>query len=170
MTEPEPGRRPATRGAALLIALSVLVVVLVAALVPLATGERSAARKADDEQALLAVARQAVTNLLTVDRADPKGSVQRLAGSATGPFRQQLDEMTDGFAQSLKDSQASSTGEVREAGVRAASTDQASVLVSATALVRNTALPQGDSVQYRLVVGLQRTDAGWMVASMEFMP
>jgi Mce-associated membrane protein len=124
----------------------------------------------DAEQSALAVARQAAINLLTVDRADPKGSVERLAGESTGRFRQQLDEMADAFAGSLKDAQAGSTGQVSEAGIRAVSAEQASVLVSATANVRNTRVPQGEPVQYRLIVGLERTQAGWLVSSMEFAP
>lgn len=174
MTAPEPPSAPVSRGAALLVALSVLAVLLAIALVLLLTvgrpGATAAGATADREQAALAVARQAVTNLLTVDPADPKGSVQRLASGATGQFRAQLDEMADGFAQSLRENRAASTGQVNEAGVRAASPEQASVLVAATAVVRNTKVPQGETVPYRLVVGLQWKDASWLVSSMEFAP
>jgi Mce-associated membrane protein len=165
MTAPDA---PPTRGAVLLVALAGLAVVLAATLVTLVLTGRPAPTEAD--QTALAVARQAVGDLLTVDRNDPKGSVQRLADRSTGEFRRQLDEMADGFVKSLRDTGASASGQATEAGIRGISAEQASVLVTATATVRNSRVPAGESVPYRLVVGLQRTPAGWLVSSMEFVP
>src|SRR5262245_40449529 len=116
-----------TRGAIAVLALALLVVVLAAAALVLALRVRAGAEAAGQQDAVLAAARQTAVNRFTVDPDDPKGSLDRLAGGATGDFRQQLIGQSDEFVKSLRDAHADSEGRISEAGIRALTDDQAAV-------------------------------------------
>jgi Mce-associated membrane protein len=147
-------------------------VLLVAALVWLVIQTRTEAEQRDDETAALAVARQTVVNLLTIDPATAKAALQRLEDASTGEFKQQVVAEGDQFGTVVDQAEVNATGTISEAGVRTLSGDQATVLVSAVGLVKNTETPQGEPRQYRMVLGLQRDAASgnWFVAKLDFVP
>jgi Mce-associated membrane protein len=147
-------------------------VLLVAALVWLVIQTRTEAEQRDDETAALAVARQTVVNLLTIDPATAKAALQRLEDASTGEFKQQVVAEGDQFGTVVDQAEVNATGTISEAGVRTLSGDRATVLVSAVGLVKNTETPQGEPRQYRMVLGLQRDAASgnWLVAKLDFVP
>ncbi|MCW2716382.1 MAG: hypothetical protein JWR81_204 [Pseudonocardia sp.] len=160
-----PGRR-------IHLVLGGAAVLLVAALVWLVIQTRTEAEQRDDETAALAVARQTVVNLLTIDPATAKAALQRLEDASTGEFKQQVVAEGDQFGTVVDQAEVNATGTISEAGVRTLSGDQATVLVSAVGLVKNTETPQGEPRQYRMVLGLQRDAASgnWLVAKLDFVP
>ncbi|MDT7711282.1 MAG: Mce-associated rane protein [Pseudonocardiales bacterium] len=160
-----PGRR-------IHLVLGGAAVLLVAALVWLVIQTRTEAEQRDDETAALAVARQTVVNLLTIDPATAKAALQRLEDASTGEFKQQVVAEGDQFGTVVDQAEVNATGTISEAGVRTLSGDQATVLVSAVGLVKNTETPQGEPRQYRMVLGLQRDAASgnWFVAKLDFVP
>lgn len=122
------------------------------------------------DQAVLATARQTVTTLLTVDRADPRATLDRLRAGSTGAFTQQLVSESDRFTQAVTGANATSTASISEAGIRSASEGEAAVLVSATSVVTNERLPGGGPRQYRVLVELRHTGSAWLVSNVEFLP
>jgi Mce-associated membrane protein len=161
---------PVSRGAVVLLVLLVAVLLLAGAVAVLVQRSRAGGDVEGDQTAVLATARQTVTNLFTIDKADPKGSLDRLTSGATGEFKQQLVGQADELSKAVSAANASSTGTVSEAGVRAVVDDRAAVLVSALARVRGDKAPQGETLAYRMVVSLQRTDGVWLVSGLEFVP
>jgi Mce-associated membrane protein len=159
-----------SRGAVVLLALVIVIVGLIVGLVMLLARDRAAAEAEGRDMAVLAAARQTAVNMFTVDGADPKGSLGRVAAGATGEFREQLVSQTDEFGKAIAGARAGAQGSVSEAGIRAVTDDRAAVLVSAIATVHNNRTPQGQALQYRMVLELQRKDSGWLVSRLEFVP
>lgn len=159
-----------SRGAVVLSTLLLTTVGLLALVVVLLVRERAATQAESRNAVVLTAARLTVADMLTVDGANPKGSLERTAGGATGEFREQLMSQSDEFSKSIAGAQASSSGSVSEAGIRVVTGDRATVLVSAIATVHNNKAPQGEALQYRMVLELQRKEGGWLASRVEFVP
>jgi Mce-associated membrane protein len=127
------------------------------------------AQEADRRDATQA-ARQLVRNLMMLDSNDAQASLGRVLALSTGDFREQLTSQSSGLQQVLGQAHVSSSGDVSEAGLVKLDRDDATVLVAARALVKNSELPNGTPRQYRMSVTLQRVSGQWLAANVEFVP
>jgi Mce-associated membrane protein len=152
-------------------ALAVVAVLLAGVAGWLAVQLRSDAADRSRDEAILAVARQTVVNLLTIEPSSTDAAMTRLRRSATGEFAQQLIAQTDAFRQVVDGAHVTATGGVSEAGLKAITDDQATVLLSAVGTVKNDEAPQGEPRQYRMRLDLQhQPDGAWLVSKLDFVP
>lgn len=121
---------------------------------------------ADGEEtgAMLAVARDFSAALTNFDGAEIDADVTRIADLATGEFRTQLDTFfSSDLRTQLKEAQASSRGEVRDAYVQRSEGDRGTVFVVVDQTIANNRSPQPQADTMRMELGLLETEAGWRV-------
>lgn len=159
-----------TRRRALVAGLAVLALVAVAAGVLGYLRERAAQTAETDRQVAVQAARQEVITLTSIGKATAQDDLARLLDGATGSFKQQFTQQSDAFKQVLDQSGVESKGVIQEAGVLDSKDGAATVLVAATATVKNTQTPDGAARQYRMKVSLQKQDGKWLVCDLEFVP
>jgi hypothetical protein len=154
------------------VALGVLTLALVGSAIWFSITTAGVSAQRTREEQALGVARQTVVNLLTIDPASAATTLQRLEDASSGEFKQQLVAQGDQFHSVVTDSKVTATGSVSEAGVRASTPDQMTVLVSAVGLVKNIETPAGEQRQYRMVLDLRRDaeTGSWLVAKLDFVP
>jgi Mce-associated membrane protein len=119
---------------------------------------------------VLGIARQEVTNLLTISSSDADSSIAQIARLATGEFLQQLTAQRDAYSQAIRQGVISSTAVISDAGIRQIGDDDASILVSAVGTVRSSAAPQPTQRRQHLLVQLVRRPDGWLVSRLGFLP
>jgi Mce-associated membrane protein len=124
---------------------------------------------AGQEQAL-ATARQAAVNLTTVSPTTAAQDLQRVIAGATGTFRDQYAQQEKTIDHVITASQVTSTSQANSAGLVSYTSDSAVALVAISANVRNKQTPNGQPRAYRMRITLKRTNADWLVSSMEFVP
>ncbi|WP_250284053.1 hypothetical protein [Frankia sp. CiP1_Cm_nod2] len=168
------GSRPLRRGRAFriaLVALSVLVVVLVATTVVFSlrwqNGHAVDARRAD----AVAAARQVALNLTSINFGTADADVNRLVSSATGDFRNLFTQNLDSYVDIVKQNQVVTTGQVTEAGVQDINASIAHIILAVQSTVRNTAVPNGEVRTYRMALQMEHHgDGSWLVSRVDFVP
>jgi Mce-associated membrane protein len=163
-----PGRRGP--GTIVVVTLALLLVLVLAGVGYLLVQSRYSSAHADDRADAVQAARQLVMNLMTLDHTNPQASLDRVLAASSGEFREQFGSQVAAIQNVLKEAQVSSSGDVTEAGLATLDGDRATVLVAASALVKNTETPDGEPRQYRMSVTLQRDSDAWSVSNVEFVP
>lgn len=166
----EPATRFAGRAVSPLVTLAAVLVLLATVSAATWPAVRQQYREQTRAQTVLATARQVVADLLTVDQAHPRATLDRLRAGSTGEFTQQLVSQSDAFVQAVTGAKVNATASVAEAGIRSVTDHEAMVLVSATTSVTNDRLPGSAPRQYRILVQLRNVGPAWLVAKMEFLP
>lgn len=118
----------------------------------------------------VAVARQVVVTLMSIDYNDAEGSVQRIADNSTGPFRSEFQGAADDFVKVSKDAKVTTKATVNAAAVESMTPDSAVVLVAASSTVTNAAGAQEEPRRWRLTVDLQREGDQIKMSKVEFVP
>ncbi|MEX5637129.1 hypothetical protein [Parafrankia sp. FMc2] len=162
----EPGRGRWNRWTWALIALSVFLVLSLAAGGWLFWRDHSSAATETDRDNVVLAARQEVLNLVGLSHTGTDATYDRLL---SGDFRTQLTQQADSFKQAATQGQVIYTGQIPEAGVEQLGGDTATALVVASANIKNTQAPQSENRQYRLRLTLQRQDGQWLVSQLEFV-
>lgn len=171
------GRVDAVLAALLLLVVAALVAVLLAGarVLPWTTrAERSADTLAD----VRAAAERAVLAFLDVDYRDMDSRIDRLESLTTGTFKKQYAATSVDLKAAAQQAKAVSSGAVRHLGVSSVDGHTATVLVAADNVVRNTSTKDQKETetcphagarcdQYRFVVTLTRTSAGWRLSNLE---
>lgn len=152
------------------VILGAVVVALLGASVWLGTTAQDGRTDDDAAQAALAAARQLAVDLITTDPERAEETFSRLSDAATGQFAQQLRSRSDTFAETLRTADVRSAGSVTEAGIEQVDARRATVLVSATSVVHNTAVPDGERRGYRMRLTLVNEGDRWLVSTLEFVP
>lgn len=118
-----------------------------------------------------ATARQGVINLMSVDFATAKDTVQRVIDGSTGRFRSNFEETADDFVKALQEEKIITTASVNDAAVESVDGDSAVVLVSATSQREGAQAPkeQQQPRVWRVVVTLQRDGGQMKMSSVEFV-
>jgi len=161
---------PSRRAVIAIVGLVLLVALLATATAVLWPQVWQRDREQARDEALLGAARQTVSDLLTVDQVNPQASLDRLRREATGEFTQQVVSESDIFIQAVTGSKVSSTGSISAAGIRTATDDEASVLVTAASMVHNSQAPGGQPRQYRILLELRHEGPAWLVSKLDFLP
>ncbi|CAN5414907.1 hypothetical protein BH09ACT12_BH09ACT12_15370 [soil metagenome] len=108
--------------------------------------------------------------LLNIDYRDPQASFDAVAETATGTFLDQYQASSDSLVELVTQYESVQTGQVDSAAVSRLDSDDASVLVAATATVTN--LQTGEDGQlrvYRILITLVHQDDAWLTDDLEFV-
>ena len=127
--------------------------------------------KAADARALMVqAARQAATNLTTVDFNRAEADVQRILDSATGSFYDDFRNRSAPFIDVMRKTQSKSFGEVTEAGLESVKGDEGRVLVAVT--VRSSSAGQSDPRPryWRMRLTVTRNGDEAKVSKVDFVP
>lgn len=148
-------RRPGARS----VAIGAAVVVLVALLGGNGFLAWQHYRVQRDEQRaaqFVAVARQGVVNMTTLDFNRAEADVARVLDGATGDFKKEFASRISDFTSMVKDSKMVTTGTVTAAAVESMSEDSAVVLVSAVSTLTDAAGAKQPPRNWRLTVTVAR--------------
>lgn len=116
----------------------------------------------------LEAARAAAISLTTYDHRTLDEDFARVAGQATGPFKEEYAKTSAQLRPALEQSQAVATAEVPAVGVEKLSTDPVEVvLVVAVDQTITTAGAPPRTEYNRIRMTLRRTDEAWLVAGVE---
>jgi Mce-associated membrane protein len=130
---------------------------------------------ADDEEqertaAVIDAATKMANAFLNLDYEDVDASAEAVLSMATGAFRTQYQQSTEGLEKVAKRAKSVQTGEVVWAGVVAVDDDSATVIVASSGSVSNTttklkAVPRS----YRLQLDLTLEDGQWLTRDLQFV-
>ena len=121
------------------------------------------------DNAITVAARTEVLALLTLSPNTVQASLDKVLAGSTGGWRQQFAQQADQFAQVVHTQQVSATATVTASAIQSADDAHATVLVSAAAVVRNSASPQGYPGVYRVLANLQAQGGTWLVSDLRFV-
>jgi Mce-associated membrane protein len=119
---------------------------------------------------LVAIARQGVLNLTTIDYTEVNADVQRILDSSTGAFHDDFQQRTQPFIDVVKKAQSKSEGTVTAAGLESQDGDQAQVLVAVTVKTSIAGTPEQDPRWWRMRIGVQKIGDGAKVSDVQFVP
>jgi Mce-associated membrane protein len=153
----------------LLLALSVLGLLLMAALIALGLQLRSYDRVDDQREAAVQAAQQSALNLTSIDNEDFKADVDRVLAGATGSFKTDFEARSKELAQVLAQNEVASEGKVIDAGLVRFDDRNATALVVVDSNVKNTAVPEGRVNTYRMRLTLERQGDAWLTSMLEFV-
>ncbi|MEO3760295.1 hypothetical protein ABGB19_18675 [Mycobacterium sp. B14F4] len=117
-----------------------------------------------------AAARQSVVTLMSLDFNKAQEDVQRIIDNSTGQFKEDFEAQAEAFAQVARDSKVVTEVTVNVAAVKSMTDTNASVLVSATSRVTNSAGANQEPRSWRLLVDLVREGDQIKMAKVEFVP
>lgn len=119
---------------------------------------------------MVQTARQAATNLTTVDYTRAEADVQRILDSATGPFYDDFRNRSAPFIDVVRKAQSKSSGEVTEAGLESVKGEEGRVLVAVT--VRSSTAGQSDPAPryWRMRLTVTKNGDEAKVSKVDFVP
>jgi Mce-associated membrane protein len=117
-----------------------------------------------------AAARQGVVTLMSLDFNKAEDNVKRIIDNTTGQFRDEFQAQADSFTQVAKQSKVITEVNVNSAAVKTMDDNKASVLVSATSHVTNTAGAKREPRSWRLLVDLAHDGDQIKMSKVEFVP
>lgn len=153
----------------LLLGLSGLGLLLMAALVALGLQLRSYAQVEDQREQAVQAAQQSALNLTSIDNKDFAADVQRVLEGATGSFKTDFEARSKQLAQVLQQNQVASEGKVIDAGLVRFDDRNATALVVVDSNVKNVAVPEGRVNTYRMRLTLERQGDRWLTSMLEFV-
>ncbi len=116
------------------------------------------------------VARQAATDLTTIDHREVEGDVKRILDSATGAFYDDFNNRAQPFIEVVKKTQSKSVGTVVSAGVESETDQDAQVLVAVSV---KTTVADGTEQRprsWRMRISVQRLGNEVKVSNVAFVP
>ena len=153
----------------LLLALSVLGLLLVAAIVALVLQLRSYEQVDDAREAAVQAAQQSALNLTSIDKDDFAADVRRVLDGSNGAFKTDFEARSKQLATVLTENEVSSEGKVIDAGLVRFDDRNATALVVVDSNVKNTAVPEGRVNTYRMRLTLERQGDQWLTSMLEFV-
>lgn len=129
------------------------------------------ARRAEATRAqMVSAGRDGVLALTTIDHHEVDRDVQRILDSSTGAFRDDFAQRADSLKAAARTARSTSVGTVREAGLESVDGDTARVLVALTVMTSNRGAAERQPKSWRTRVIVTKTDDGFKVAGVEFVP
>jgi Mce-associated membrane protein len=102
---------------------------------------------------------------------DAQASIDAVMAGATGSFRDQYAESTDGVIEVLTDNKSIMTGEVLWTGVVAQDPDSATVIVATSGTVQNKQTGDEPVARFfRLQLQLVSEKGRWLTSDLQFVP
>lgn len=119
---------------------------------------------------MVAAGREGALALTTIDHNQADSDVQRILDSSTGAFRDDFAQRAESLKAAARTAQSTSVGTIREAGLESVDGDTARVLVALTVMTSNRGAPEREPKSWRTRVTVVKTDDGFKVAGVEFVP
>lgn len=148
-------------------ALSVLLVVALAAATVSVIALRRQQERAEDRAGAMRAARQLALDFTTYKYDTWDADARRVLADATGQFKQEFEAGVTSVKTEVVANKATSKGDVKEAAVVSNDKDSAQVLVIVNAVVTNTAAPTGVERRYRIKLDLVREQDQWLTADLQ---
>jgi len=127
-------------------------------------------RQDDDRRdEAVAVARDQVLDLTTLDSATIDDKLEAMGKRLSGDFKRQFDGFADTFADVVNEDKIRATGEVKSAAVDQYDSETAVVLVATSAEVAHGKSDKTTAKNYRVRVELDRNGDSWLITGMEFV-
>jgi Mce-associated membrane protein len=117
-----------------------------------------------------AAARQGIVTMMSLDYSKAKEDVQRIVDNTTGQFKDDFQNNAPDFIKVAEDSKVVTDVSVNATAVESMTDNTATVLVSATSRVTNSAGAKQDPRSWRLSVDLKRDGGQIKMAKVEFVP
>ena len=149
--------------------LSLLLVLALAGTAVAAIALRGQDSRDENRTAMMRAGRQMSVDFMTYKYQTWDDDVQRVLANATGPFKQQFSETATSLKQQVTQNQASSQGEVLEAGIVSMDSDSGQLLVVIDAAVANKAAPNGQLRHLRVKLDMVREGDRWLTADLQFV-
>jgi Mce-associated membrane protein len=124
----------------------------------------------EQRNVLVGTAKQGAINLTTIDWQSADADVQRILGSATGPFYDDFSQRSKPFVDVVKQMKSTSVGTVTEAGVESDSGDEAQVLVSVSVKTTTPGSADERTRNWRMRVSVRQDGDAAKVSNVEFVP
>jgi Mce-associated membrane protein len=172
----EPGRRrrlrvPRPNWKYLAAGLVILVIAaLLAASGWMVWQHREAARQQQLTAEFAAAGRQSVVTLMSLDFNKAQDDVNRIIDNSTGSFKDDFQNQAADFVKVAQDSKVITEVTVNATAVESMTDDTATVLVSASSRVTNSAGAKQEPRSWRLSVDLQRDGGQIKMSKVEFVP
>src|SRR6202012_1445199 len=119
--------------------------------------------------AYVAAARQGVVNMTSLDFNKAKEDVQRVLDSSTGEFRDDFQQRAKDFTTVVEQSKVVTEGTVNAAALESMDEHSASVLVSATSKITNSAGAKDEPRQWRLRVTVTEDGGQYKMSKVDFV-
>ena len=132
--------------------------------------DRDTTERAQRAANFVAGARQGVVNMTSLDFNRAKEDVQRLLDSSTGEFRDDFQQRAKDFASVVEQSKVVTQGTVNAAAIQSMDEHSASVLVSATSRITNSAGAKDEPRVWRLRVTVNQDGGQYKMSKVEFVP
>jgi Mce-associated membrane protein len=132
--------------------------------------DRDATERAQRAANFVAGARQGIVNMTSLDFNKAKEDVQRVLDSSTGEFRDDFQQRAKDFASVVEQSKVVTEGKVNAAAVESMDGNSASVLVSATSRITNSAGAKDEPRVWRLRVTVTEDGGQYKMSKVEFVP
>ncbi|HEY0573274.1 MAG TPA: hypothetical protein VGD73_04175 [Pseudonocardia sp.] len=166
-----PGaRRRPSRRTLVLAGLSVLLLALWATGGWLYVHNRGTSELDAQRAQALATAQKVAADLTSIGADNAQTQIQSLTQESTGGFREQISTYAAALQAILQQAHAGSRGTVSAAGIERIDANTASALVTVSATVSNSKLPNAQPVSYRMGVQLQREGDRWLASDVNFVP
>jgi Mce-associated membrane protein len=171
---PAGPRRRFPVGRILRVTAAVLTVACTCALITLSVlmvlHHRNVVRDQQRSAEYAAAARQSVVTLMSLDFNKANEDVQRIIDNSTGQFKDDFQNNAPDFIKVAQDSKVVTDVAVNATAVDSMTNDTATVLVSATSRVTNSAGAKQDPRSWRLSVDLKRDGGQIKMSKVEFVP
>jgi Mce-associated membrane protein len=118
----------------------------------------------------VAGARQGVVNMTSLDFNKAKEDVQRVLDSSTGEFRDDFQQRAKDFTTVVEQSKVVTEGTVNAAAIESVDEHSASVLVSATSRITNSAGAKDEPRAWRLRVTVTEDGGQYKMSKVDFVP
>jgi Mce-associated membrane protein len=160
--------RNSERGSLILAwALSVLLVVALAAATIAVIALRKQSSNASRREGAAKAARQLALDFTTYDYKTWDADSKRVLDDSTGQFKQEFSDGITAVKADVATNKATSKGDVKEAAVVSNDKDSAEVLVIVNAVVTNTASAEGVERRYRIKLDMVREKDRWLTADLQ---
>jgi Mce-associated membrane protein len=132
--------------------------------------DHDAAERAQREASFVAGARQGIVNMTSLDFNRAKEDVQRLLDSSTGQFRDDFQQRAKDFTSVVEQSKVVTQGTVTAAALESMDAHSASVLISATSHITNSAGAKDEPRMWRIRVTVTEEGGQYKMSKVDFVP
>jgi Mce-associated membrane protein len=131
---------------------------------------RDATQREQRAARFVAGARQGVVNMTSLDFTKAKEDVQRVIDSSTGQFRDDFQQRAKDFTTVVEQSKVVTEGTVNATALESMDEHSASVLVSATSKITNSAGAKDEPRAWRLRVTVTEDGGQYKMSKVDFVP
>jgi Mce-associated membrane protein len=121
------------------------------------------------EEAVVNAARVVALELSSIGANNASQRIDSLAKQSTGEFHDQLSGYAVMFEKVLQAGAVTSQVNITSAGIERLDENKATVLLTVTAIVSNSQVPNGEPRGYRLAVELERAGDQWLVSKVNYV-